>query len=83
MLVGRCSSELSPHDIQAKSKKSQPLSVAPLQIHRDDTALGDAESKDPQAARLARSVQYPSQHRSPYLADRHGFPRGRRSKIKE
>jgi hypothetical protein len=33
MLVGRCSSELSSHKLQAKSKKSQAPSAADLSRH--------------------------------------------------
>ena len=51
MPVGRCSSKLSGHELQAKSKKSQALSGAPTDLSRDP-ALGGAESKDPGAAYL-------------------------------
>jgi len=56
MIVGRCSSKLSSHKIQSKSKKSQALSGA---RHRfiGETALGGAESKDPGGAYLAHAVQ--------------------------
>jgi len=46
MPVGRCSSKLSGHELQAKSKKSQPLSGAPRGSIPYQTAYG-AESKDP------------------------------------
>ncbi len=54
MPVGRCSSELSSHKLQAKSKKSQPLSEAPRRPIAYQRALwrgveepSCAESKDP------------------------------------
>jgi len=46
MLAGRCSSKLSNHELQAKSKKSQALSEAPRRSIPYQMAYG-AESKDP------------------------------------
>ena len=43
MLVGRCSSQLSSHKLQAKSKKSQPL----RRFAQDDDFVGALKKKHP------------------------------------
>jgi len=56
MPVGRCSSKLSGHELQTKSKKSQALSEAPRGSIPYRTAYG-AESKDPDAAYLTHAAR--------------------------
>ena len=85
MLVGRCSSELSGHRLQGKSKKSQPLSEAPHRFIVWYSAWWGSEScparsrRNPEGAYLVnavRSFDYPSPRTEfflRYALDGHGY----------